>query len=65
VAAELGQQKVTNLINTGASLIASANPGCSLQISKYLAAQGQTVPVYHPIELLDLSIRGEQLPVSP
>jgi glycolate oxidase iron-sulfur subunit len=65
VAAELGQQKVTNLINTGASLIASANPGCSLQISKYLAAQGQTVPVYHPIELLDLSIRGEQLPISP
>jgi glycolate oxidase iron-sulfur subunit len=64
VAEELGQQKVTNLLNTGASLIASANPGCSLQISKYLAAQGQTVPVYHPIELLDLAIRGEQLPTS-
>jgi glycolate oxidase iron-sulfur subunit len=62
VAEELGQQKVTNLLNTGASLIASANPGCSLQISKHLAAQGQTVPVYHPIELLDLAIRGEQLP---
>jgi glycolate oxidase iron-sulfur subunit len=64
VAEELGQQKVTNLLNTGASLIASANPGCSLQISKYLAAQGQTVPVYHPIELLDLAMRGEQLPTS-
>ncbi len=61
VAEELGQQKVANLLNTGASLIASANPGCSLQISKHLAAAGQTVPVYHPIELLDLAIRGEQL----
>jgi glycolate oxidase iron-sulfur subunit len=62
VAEELGQQKVTNLINTGASIIASANPGCSLQISKHLAEQGRDVPVYHPIELLDMSIRGIQLP---
>jgi glycolate oxidase iron-sulfur subunit len=62
VAEELGQQKVTNLVNTGASIIASANPGCSLQISKHLAEQGRDVPVYHPIELLDMSIRGVQLP---
>jgi glycolate oxidase iron-sulfur subunit len=62
VAEELGQQKVTNLVNTGASLIASANPGCSLQISKHLAEQGHDVPVYHPIELLDMSIRGVHLP---
>jgi glycolate oxidase iron-sulfur subunit len=62
IADELGQQKVTNLLNTGASLIASANPGCSLQISKHLAVQGQTVPVYHPIELLDMAIRGVKLP---
>jgi glycolate oxidase iron-sulfur subunit len=64
VAEELGRQKVTNLLNTGASVIASANPGCSLQIGKHLAAQGQTVPVYHPIELLDLAIRGEMLPTQ-
>jgi glycolate oxidase iron-sulfur subunit len=64
VAEELGAQKVTNLLNTGAALIASPNPGCSLQISKHLAAQGQTVPVYHPIELLDLAIRGELLPTN-
>jgi glycolate oxidase iron-sulfur subunit len=61
VAEELGQQKVTNLLNTGANLIASANPGCSLQISKHLAEQGKDVPVYHPIELLDMSIRGVKL----
>jgi glycolate oxidase iron-sulfur subunit len=63
VAQELGEQKVTNLVNTGARIIASANPGCSLQISKHLAAQGQQVPVYHPIELLDMSIRGVKLPM--
>ncbi|MBO9999655.1 MAG: 4Fe-4S dicluster domain-containing protein [Cyanobacteria bacterium SID2] len=63
VADELGQQKVENLVNTGASLIASANPGCSLQIQKHLKLQGHDLPLRHPIELLDLSIRGEKLGV--
>lgn len=58
VAEELGQQKVTNLLNTGATLIASSNPGCSLQILKHLESQGKSVPVIHPIRLLDSSIRG-------
>ena len=61
VADELGQRKVENLLNTGAELIASANPGCTLQISKHLQQQGKEVPIRHPIELLDLSIRGVKL----
>ena len=58
VAGELGQQKVQNLLNTGADLIASANPGCTLQISKHLQLQGKAIPIMHPIELLDYSMRG-------
>jgi glycolate oxidase iron-sulfur subunit len=58
---ELGKQKVTNLVNTGATIIASANPGCTLQISKHLELEGNTVKILHPIELLDLSIRGIQV----
>jgi glycolate oxidase iron-sulfur subunit len=58
VADELGQQKVENLLNTGAELIASANPGCSLQIKKHLKLQGKDVLLLHPVELLDYSIRG-------
>ena len=61
VADELGQQKVDNLLDTGAELIASANPGCSLQIKKHLQLQGKQVALMHPIELLDYSIRGEKL----
>ena len=61
VAEELGQQKAQNLFNTGASVIASPNPGCSLQIQKHLQAQGQQVSLFHPIELLDRSIRGIKL----
>jgi len=61
IAAELGQQKVNHLLNTGATVIASSNPGCTLQIQKHLGERGKQVPVIHPIKLLDASIRGVQL----
>ncbi len=61
VAEELGQQKVTNLLNTGASVIASANIGCFVQISKHLTIQSKQVPVLHPMQLLDYSIQGIKL----
>lgn len=62
VATELGQQKVKNLLNTRASLIASANVGCTIQIQKHLNLQGATTPIYHPMQLLDYSIRHIGLP---
>ena len=58
---ELGEQKVENLLNTGAELIASPNPGCSLQIKKHLDLQGNNMSLMHPIELLDYSIREVKL----
>ena len=62
VAYELGQQKVANLLNTGAKLIASPNPGCSLQIKQHLQLKDQEeIKVMHPVELLDYSIRGIKL----
>lgn len=61
VAEELGQQKVQNLLNTGADLIASSNPGCTMQINKHLGLQNKQIPIMHPMELLDCSIRGIKL----
>ena len=58
---ELGSQKADNLINTGASLIASPNPGCSLQIQKHLELKDYKVKILHPIELLDYSIQGKKI----
>ena len=63
VANDLGQQKVTNLLNTGADLIASPNPGCALQIIKHLKFKDRQPLVMHPVELLDYSIRGINLEV--
>jgi glycolate oxidase iron-sulfur subunit len=58
---ELGKQKATNLINTGANLIASPNPGCSLQIQKHLELKSSQIHLMHPVELLDYSIQGKKI----
>jgi glycolate oxidase iron-sulfur subunit len=59
-AAKLGARKAANLAATGAEAIAAANPGCSIQIAAHLP-EGDRVPIYHPMTLLDHSIRGETL----
>ncbi len=56
--AELGRRKAANLLATGAEAIAAGNPGCALQISTYLEAAGEPLPVYHPMELVARSIDG-------
>ena len=57
-AKQVGARKVDNVLNAGADLIASGNPGCTLQIEQILRARGKTMPSAHPIEILDASIRG-------
>jgi glycolate oxidase iron-sulfur subunit len=51
--AELGARKAANLERTGAELIAAANPGCAVQITRYLK---RPIPIVHPIELLARSL---------
>jgi glycolate oxidase iron-sulfur subunit len=55
-AAELGARKAANLVATGADAVAAGNPGCALQIAAHL--DGRQLPIYHPMTLLDHSIRG-------
>jgi glycolate oxidase iron-sulfur subunit len=58
-AAELGARKAAAIRATGARLVVSANPGCSLQIAAALAADGgEPVAVAHIAEVLDASLRG-------
>lgn len=60
---ELGKQKASNLVATGANLIASPNPGCSLQIQKHLNLRNSNVKILHPIELIDYSIQGKKIEI--
>jgi glycolate oxidase iron-sulfur subunit len=56
-AAELGERKARNLLDTGAEVVAAANPGCALQIAAHARALGRPLDIVHPIELVDRSIR--------
>ena len=60
-ARELGDRKAATIEATGAQLLISANPGCSLQIATALAARGISMPVAHTAQVLDASIRGLQV----
>jgi glycolate oxidase iron-sulfur subunit len=52
---DLGRRKITNVVSVAPDALATANPGCLLQIRRYLP---QDLPMFHPIELVDASIRG-------
>jgi glycolate oxidase iron-sulfur subunit len=58
-ATELGDRKAKNVLNTGARMIVTSNPGCMLQIQASLKRMGRSMPMAHPMEVLDASIRGE------
>jgi glycolate oxidase iron-sulfur subunit len=60
-AAQLGERKAENILRTGAQLIVSSNPGCLLQIRASLERMGKSLPLAHPMELLDASIQGDAL----
>jgi len=60
-AAALGARKADSVAATGAALLISANPGCTLQISAALTVQGVTIRSAHIAEVLDASINGVPL----
>jgi glycolate oxidase iron-sulfur subunit len=57
-ARQLGARKASSVASTGADLVVSGNPGCTLQIGSALATAGTPKPVAHLAEVLDASIRA-------
>ena len=57
-AAELGERKAANVLATRPEAYASGNPGCLVQVTAALRRAGRPLPAFHPIELVDASIRG-------
>jgi glycolate oxidase iron-sulfur subunit len=51
---DLGNRKAANILSTQPDAVTTGNPGCLLQIARYLDG----VPLFHPVELIDASIRG-------
>jgi glycolate oxidase iron-sulfur subunit len=57
-AAQLGARKARNIAALTPDLIATGNPGCTLQIAAAARNFGYNWPIFHPIQLIDASIRG-------
>ena len=57
-ARELGDRKAGHIAAVRPDLIATANPGCMLQMAAASARLGRPRPILHPIEILDASLRG-------
>jgi glycolate oxidase iron-sulfur subunit len=58
---ELRRRTAEAVARTGAPVVASANPGCTMQITAGLAELGSSVEVMHPVELLDSAYRRDGL----
>jgi glycolate oxidase iron-sulfur subunit len=59
---EILARKVDQICASGATLVATANPGCRMQIARGLAQAGNSsVRVCHPVEILDHSYRSAGL----
>lgn len=53
------QRKIANIRSTDASVLATANPGCHLQIINGLRSDGIGIKVMHPISILARAYRNE------
>jgi len=59
MAAQLQKRKLDNIIATGVHVVATANPGCHLQLLNGAAHAGYPLEVAHPMTLLARAYRKE------
>ncbi|MEI6340787.1 MAG: (Fe-S)-binding protein [Verrucomicrobiota bacterium] len=58
MAGRLLERKVDHVLSTGASVVATGNPGCLLQVMNGLRERGANVRVAHPVTLLAEAYRN-------
>ena len=57
---KLLDRKMENILGTGAGVVASGNPGCSIQLKHGSTRLGAELDVIHPVSLLAAAYRKEQ-----
>ena len=60
-ARDLGDRKAAHIGASRPDIVATANPGCTLQIAAAAKRAGRTLTIAHPIEILDASIRSGRI----
>ena len=53
-------RKVGHIVGTGASVLATTNPGCHLQIARGLRQAGSPITLLQPVTLLARAYRAEK-----
>ena len=61
MASELLERKLEHIKSTGATVVATGNPGCLLQIINGAKQQNLPLRVVHPITLLAEAYRAQSL----
>ena len=59
MAGKLQERKIDHIAATGASIVATGNPGCLLQIQSGLATRGIKIETVHPVSLLAQGYRAQ------
>ncbi len=65
MAEELLERKMNHVAATGASIIATGNPGCMMQIAMGARQRGLPIEVKHPVQLLDEAYRAGGIYSAP
>jgi glycolate oxidase iron-sulfur subunit len=65
MSSELRRRKAGAVARSGASVVASANPGCTMQIGAGLRELVGAIPVLHPIQILDRAYTAEPPEAAP
>jgi glycolate oxidase iron-sulfur subunit len=65
MSSELRRRKAEAVASTGAEIVASANTGCTMQISAGLRELGSSIRVLHPVEILDRAYAAEPSEAAP
>ena len=65
MSARIAEDKIAHIARTGASIVASGNPGCLMQINQALRAKNLPVKAVHPIELLDQAYAARSSGATP
>ena len=62
MAGRLGRRKVEHILDVTPDILATANPGCALQIANGLRAAGRPIEVLHVVQLLDRAYESGSAP---
>ncbi len=61
ISMQLLENKIKNIAETNAEIVATGNPGCLIQIDLGVKRHNLNMRVMHTVELLDLSYRNRDV----